>query len=457
MFDASGALVTAQDRMGRLALDVVCSAWVAGIWLAWPASICLSVDDAFYYLRISEHMAAGYGPTFDGVELTNGFHPLWVTLLTPLALLPLDADDAMRLALSLNVILLRAALAVLNQSYRGLEAVAAIALVAFWFTKTFVNGMESALVALLLAVALRAPERARGAWGVIGGLLILARLDAVFFVAPWLVRRPRAVVGVLGVLVPWLVGSFSVFGHVQPVSAAVKYGAIPIEAWVAAVLALVGAHFAGRWRLWPLCAYALAFGLIGGWFEVWRWVPVTLLLLFVARSLARARMPVLAAWCLLAISTWWHRLDPTSYAPYLASRRSGLWLREHTPPGAAVAGWDCGIAAAYSQRRFFQLEGLVGSWRYYEWMMGGRTPEWLRQHEVRWIAQPIRLDDDPQLTFDGVDLGSWKVARSECVIFRSITAPRHPSRRAYLVLRRDGPGVPLSQLVASGSVCDVGG
>ena len=43
------------------------------------APVCLA-DDAFYYLRIAEHILAGDGPTFDGRTATNGYHPLWMSV-----------------------------------------------------------------------------------------------------------------------------------------------------------------------------------------------------------------------------------------------------------------------------------------------------------------------------------------------------------------------------------------
>lgn len=35
-------------------------------------------DDAFYYFQIARHVAAGAGSTFDGLDPTNGYHPLWM-------------------------------------------------------------------------------------------------------------------------------------------------------------------------------------------------------------------------------------------------------------------------------------------------------------------------------------------------------------------------------------------
>lgn len=35
-------------------------------------------DDAFYYFKIASNLASNMGSTFDGVNMTNGYHPLWM-------------------------------------------------------------------------------------------------------------------------------------------------------------------------------------------------------------------------------------------------------------------------------------------------------------------------------------------------------------------------------------------
>lgn len=43
-----------------------------------------SSDDGFYYFQVARNLASGAGFTFDGLNPTNGFHPLWLFLITPL-------------------------------------------------------------------------------------------------------------------------------------------------------------------------------------------------------------------------------------------------------------------------------------------------------------------------------------------------------------------------------------
>ena len=44
----------------------------------------VSTDDAFYYFQIARNLAEGKFSTFDGgITRTNGYHPLWLYLITP--------------------------------------------------------------------------------------------------------------------------------------------------------------------------------------------------------------------------------------------------------------------------------------------------------------------------------------------------------------------------------------
>ena len=41
------------------------------------------IDDAYYYFQVARNAAAGGGFTFDGIGLSNGFHPLWMLVNLP--------------------------------------------------------------------------------------------------------------------------------------------------------------------------------------------------------------------------------------------------------------------------------------------------------------------------------------------------------------------------------------
>lgn len=44
-------------------------------------------DDAFYYFKVAQNIVEGKGSTFDGVNLTNGYHPLWLIVCLPVFVL----------------------------------------------------------------------------------------------------------------------------------------------------------------------------------------------------------------------------------------------------------------------------------------------------------------------------------------------------------------------------------
>lgn len=41
------------------------------------------IDDAYYYFQVARNVTAGRGFTFDGIGLSNGFHPLWMLVNIP--------------------------------------------------------------------------------------------------------------------------------------------------------------------------------------------------------------------------------------------------------------------------------------------------------------------------------------------------------------------------------------
>jgi hypothetical protein len=67
-------------------LSVCLGLWLAGWWArGWSGAWPRFQDDAFYYLVIARNVAAGHGFTMDQISPTNGFQPLWLWLLVPVA------------------------------------------------------------------------------------------------------------------------------------------------------------------------------------------------------------------------------------------------------------------------------------------------------------------------------------------------------------------------------------
>ena len=40
-------------------------------------------DDAYYYFKVAQNISEGHGSTFDGINRTNGYHPLWMLVCVP--------------------------------------------------------------------------------------------------------------------------------------------------------------------------------------------------------------------------------------------------------------------------------------------------------------------------------------------------------------------------------------
>ncbi|MBM4337823.1 MAG: hypothetical protein FJ108_18195, partial [Deltaproteobacteria bacterium] len=251
-------------RITAVVIAAVCVVlWLIGWqlrgWIsAWPRF----ADDAYYYLVIAGNAATGHGFTMDRISPTNGFQPLWMWLLVPIA--RLVGDDANLLLLVVQGICV-AIFAVAGGLLCGLlraqigRVPALIAGLLLFFPRienALLSGMEAALLlsifAALLIEALRSgalsnpePRASDARTGALVGLLMLARLDSVFValaLAAWvgvqglahgegtlverLLRTARKGLGVFWpavlLLVPYLAWNRLEFGHFVPISGTLK-------------------------------------------------------------------------------------------------------------------------------------------------------------------------------------------------------------------------------------------
>jgi len=222
----------------------------------------LLADDAFYYLRIAHNVAAGRGSTFDGVAVTNGYHPLWELVCIALAPLFRAASEVqIAVIVALQAGLNAFAAWMLYAALRRLHELAAAVAVALLLASaamqgTLTNGMEStlafAIMAVLLRVAVARPSSfvlldttgyAAASFGLLAALA-LARLEmglaaAVFLgVSLWRCRasgdpamrvarlRALLVLGGLGALAcGYLAFNYVVARWPVPISGAVRWAA----------------------------------------------------------------------------------------------------------------------------------------------------------------------------------------------------------------------------------------
>ncbi len=169
-----------------------------GAWFAWYMLANFDLinlirdvngDDSFYYFQIARNLAAGKFSTFDGgITQTNGYHPLWLLLITPFywvfdpqaALFGIKALEIMLIAAGVAFIALSAQLARL--SWILLFAL----LPTLYQIRSLWGGMEAAAALFMLglfftAICLFALRPARWTWplAVIAFALPYARLEYV--------------------------------------------------------------------------------------------------------------------------------------------------------------------------------------------------------------------------------------------------------------------------------------
>jgi len=200
-----GSAVPLPARAERaLLLLALCLALALRMWVAWqPVPVLLErnlPDDAYYYFVLAHHAVQEGTVSLDGVNTTNGFHPLWLVLLLPVfGAADTPGDLQVHLALSLGVLLdlvCLLALARATSRLAGFPAPGVIAAFVYALNPMAVlqstNGLETSLSMALLGLFLAAfvawlsPERpGKRALlvGVLGGAAFLARSDNAFFLA----------------------------------------------------------------------------------------------------------------------------------------------------------------------------------------------------------------------------------------------------------------------------------
>ena len=429
--------------------------WLAG-WgtqgsaSAWPRF----EDDAYYYLVIARNVASGHGFTADGISATNGFQPLWLWLLIPIAWLT-SGDTTLLLAATQLLVVLTfcvsgGALCALLRARLGLlPALLGMAVLVFpRFLNVLVSGMESGVAVLVLvaligellagpALASADPTRRDRRAGALFGLLFLARLDSVFIAAacaayvalaglarrdaPFAVRLARSVRKELSIFwplvalaAPYLAWNLASFGHLVPISGALKtshsqLGFMPGNlnaAWAALLaLAAVAAVVARRrpsGRVLAVLAGGLALQALHAivfmrWAVlVWHFallIPAAALAVAVLARGAQERgstVPLrsalagvallLAAGLALSIS----RLQLTFTG---AGREAGRWVAKSLPADAVLGMKDSGAFSYFSERRVMNLDGVVNSFEFEETLCRGELAEFLARHGVTYIAQ----------------------------------------------------------------------
>ena len=207
-----------------------------------------NIDDGFFYFKVARNVANGLGFTFDGINRTNGFHPLWMAVcIAVYSIVRTDLILPLRIFVIIGGILNGlSAIYLFKILARVLNGWVALTLAVLWAVLpsitgvTTMQGMETGLaIFLLLLLIERAQElfladtrityKQLFFFGLFAALAILARLDHLFYIAPiclfaffgWRFKNHKLVFDVIAItaaaVLSWLialkfgVGDFSDF------------------------------------------------------------------------------------------------------------------------------------------------------------------------------------------------------------------------------------------------------
>ena len=161
-------------------------------------------DDAFYYLGIAWRWQRSGFSTFDGINPTNGYHPLWQWLLVPFAGLFQSPEMFARASAAVGVVFFFAATVLVVRKLTREEntfAPFAYAWVGGALLLSMLYGLESPLATLLLAACIVASPTSPLEWrwtrvlasAAASILLFLARIDAL----AWILAFDTALVAIV--------------------------------------------------------------------------------------------------------------------------------------------------------------------------------------------------------------------------------------------------------------------
>ncbi len=160
-------------------------------------------DDAYYYFKVAQNISEGLGSTFDGINLTNGYHPLWLLINIPVfSLARFDLILPLRLlVLVMGALHAGTAILLYRLISRVLSRVVGVFIASFWAFNFYIYatvtqfGLETGLVAFSIVLFLYLFEKMEKKWrtealsrkeiitfALVGVMVVFSRLDTVFFV-----------------------------------------------------------------------------------------------------------------------------------------------------------------------------------------------------------------------------------------------------------------------------------
>jgi hypothetical protein len=243
-------------RKKLLLISIVLLSLTISLIISWVDVRILTgkilLDDAFIYFSISRNIALGKGITYNGVDPTNGFQPLWALFLVPIFLITRNNNLAVNLILTLSSLIgalttfliykiaekkFNENIGLLSAAFLGLNP-----LILF----QFLDGGDAVIYVFFILLTIFYYDGLKGKLkyknsiilGILIGLTILARMDGIFLAMAiflhilWSnkknintgIKKCVILMIITGlVLSPWFVWNYFTFGTIVQSSAVAKY------------------------------------------------------------------------------------------------------------------------------------------------------------------------------------------------------------------------------------------
>ena len=492
-----------RSALPAVSIVIVITGWLLS--LSPDRLVLFFPDDAFFYLKIADHIRQGLGSTFDGLNPTNGYHPLYMVMLAGLSFItPLQGYAGVRAAFVFDTVLFLAFLVCVAAVARRLgfsrtwTITIPIACVPLAFVADY--GMETNLVllaawALLLVATTLGDTRQTALFGAIGALLVLSRLDAVLLLGAmtvgvlWPQRdRPLRALAVdaavmvapaVLALVCFAAWNTYAYGSSATVSSVLKSGSpevgrflsnalvemksperfVILGAWLVSAVTLIyatrrqtpGNILLGALALWHIgYVTILLLSLRGGIAEWYIALPFSFLPLMAAALAAdfvqRPRLVRLVATGIVIAGVSLTLLEVRFWLSrgwfFDDVRRMAAWISSELPRSAHLYQVDhSGLVGYFADRSVINGDGLVNSWAYQDALRDRTIPQYLTAHGVEYI---VWNGYDGEATIE-IEVPRWRLPP----LSLRVDAPKHVVRFGPILLLRIDP----SQLVVADLDC----
>ena len=172
-------------------------------------------DDAYYYFKVAQNISEGHGSTFDGINPTNGYHPLWMLICVPIfSLARFDLILPLRILLMvISGLSLGSGIVIYRLLGKIFSAPIGAIMAVYWvfnyeiITAIYQQGLETGIAAFFVLLLVDRLYQFEKTWrthevsnkqlievGIVATLALFSRLDLVFvvtFVGVWIIFRKQ--------------------------------------------------------------------------------------------------------------------------------------------------------------------------------------------------------------------------------------------------------------------------